>query len=119
MSGGSYDYFYSKLEDMADSVARSANRAGFVCGKSTPALRRAFAEHLKLCAEACRAIEWNDSGDGDDREAELIRKCVSPDAALKQAIADAQTALDGISGEIALAKEVVSQVQTLNQPAAE
>jgi hypothetical protein len=35
--------------------------------------------HLNLVAKALRAIEWNDSGDGDDREDEAIRACLSGD----------------------------------------
>lgn len=99
MSGGSYNYFYSKLEDMADSIRHVGN-----CYAASPALRKAFAEHLRLCARACKAIEWNDSGDGDDIETDLIRKCVAPNSALKQATEDAVAALAALSAEIENAK---------------
>lgn len=99
MSGGSYDYFYSKLHDMAQEM-----RVKGGCDAASPALRRAFAAHLVLCADACKAIEWNDSGDGDSRETELIRKCVAPDAPLKQALADARAALSALTVEIAIAE---------------
>ena|SRR6187551_3359563 len=101
MSGGSYDYFYTKLEDMADSI-----RVPGGCVWEEPnraALREAFKAHLRACAEACRAIEWNDSGDGDSREAELIRKCIAPDATLRQAISNAREAQAALAAELALA----------------
>ena len=101
MSGGSYDYFYSKLHDMAQNIRERGS-----CDAASPAMRKAFAAHLALCADACRAIEWNDSCDGDSRETELIRKCIAPDAALKQAISDAKHALDSLASEIRLAEEI-------------
>lgn len=48
-------------------------------------LRRAFREHLEAVAKALRAIEWNDSGDGDSQEDALIRACIAPDAELVEA----------------------------------
>jgi hypothetical protein len=66
MSGGSYDYFYSRIENYAYEVARNAN---------TPE-RKAFVRLMKHAAEAAKSIEWNDSGDGDSRESELIRKAL-------------------------------------------
>lgn len=53
MSGGSYDYLYLKIEDMADSLRN----------KSTDSRRTAFAELLRLVAQACQDIEWVDSCD--------------------------------------------------------
>jgi len=100
MSGGSYDYFYSKLHDMAQDI-----RARGGCSAASPAERKAFAAHLVKCAEACRAIEWNDSGDGDVREAQLIRECIAPGATLAQAISDAKDAMDSLRAEIQLAEE--------------
>lgn len=52
------DYLYRKIED-----------AEFV--ESTRA-RQLFRFHLKKVAAALRAIEWNDSDDGDDTEHEKI-----------------------------------------------
>jgi hypothetical protein len=40
------------------------------------AMRRAFSEHLVLVSRALRAIEWNDSGDGDPGEEDAIRACL-------------------------------------------
>ena len=39
--------------------------------------RKAFRKHLNLIARTLKAIEWNDSGDGDDQEADLIKQCLS------------------------------------------
>ncbi len=56
------DYLYSRVLD-----------AEF--RENTP-LRVAFREHLKLVAAALQAIEWNDSGDGDDDEEKNICACL-------------------------------------------
>jgi hypothetical protein len=75
MSGGSYDYLYSKVKDMAEALDR----------KGESALRRAFGRHLKLIAEAMYDIEWVDSGDyakGDEEEA--IRKALSNESDMKE-----------------------------------
>lgn len=61
MSGGSYDYAYQKVEDMASSLSEQRSP-----------LRRAFGAHLKLVAKAMHDIEWADSCDykkGDERPA--------------------------------------------------
>ncbi len=52
MSGGSWDYFYHRLDEIADRVKSDA------CP-----VRRAFGDHLAKCATALREIEWVDSGD--------------------------------------------------------
>lgn len=70
MSGGSMDYLYSRVKD-----------ATF---KENTILRRAFRAHLNLVARTLKAIEWNDSGDGDDEEEELICACLGP--AIAQAL---------------------------------
>ena len=81
MSGGSYNYVYSKIADAADEICLKGN-----CSCTSPALRKAFAKHMRLVAKAMRAIEWNDSGDGDDREDDLIRACLPKNAELSAAI---------------------------------
>ena len=61
MSGGSWDYLCWKVEDAVIQLQ-----------KSKDPLRRAFGEHLQLCANALHDIEWVDSSDmshGDDRVA--------------------------------------------------
>ena len=60
MSGGSYDYLYAKVDDMASRL----------CGSKDP-MRRAFAKHLELVSKAMYAVEWVDSGDcisGDEHK---------------------------------------------------
>ena len=81
MSGGSYDYTYGKIYQMADDL------------RVTTPLRKAFKAHLRKVAKACHDIEWVDScdyADGDEEEA--IRDCLgkySPSLALKEIIAEA------------------------------
>ena len=61
MSGGSWDYVYGKVQDTAETLQHSSD-----------ALRRAFGNHLSLCAKALHDIEWVDScdyGKGDERPA--------------------------------------------------
>lgn len=54
MSGGSYDYVYSRVEEAAAEVDQR---------HPTSMLHRAFATHLRLVAVALHDIEWTDSGD--------------------------------------------------------
>ena len=82
MSGGSMDYLYGKIEN-----------ATFA---ENTLLRRAFRRHLELVAAACRSIEWNDSGDGDNQEEENIRACLAPGALLEAATASAKLAMDDL-----------------------
>lgn len=61
MSGGSYDYAFSRVESFAHELRATDNP-----------LRRAFRSHLLLVAKAMHDIEWVDScdyGDGDENEA--------------------------------------------------
>lgn len=52
MSGGSYDYAFHRVNDMAHQLAASPD-----------VTRRAFAAHLLLVAEAMHDVEWVDSCD--------------------------------------------------------
>lgn len=72
MSGGSYEYAYQRVNDMADGLQIDGG-----CSAVPPALRVAFRAHLRAVAKAMRAIEWNDSGDGDDNEEKLVRACLT------------------------------------------
>jgi hypothetical protein len=80
MSGGSYNYAYSKIEDLADEII------------PTTQLRKAFKTHLKKVAKACHDIEWVDScdyGTGDENEA--ILACLGSDVSrlvLEESIAE-------------------------------
>lgn len=61
MSGGSYDYLFRRVDDMADELERSGD-----------IIRQAFAAHLRLVAKAMHDVEWVDScdyGPGDDHAA--------------------------------------------------
>ncbi len=83
MSGGSMNYLYSQVNDAEFRL-------------DTP-LRRAFKEHLKLVSTALRAIEWNDSGDGDSTEDEAITACLPDDTRLKQAAMEAKVTVNELS----------------------
>ena len=73
MSGGAYDYAYSKIYWLADEIKEKAVVQEYGVA---PFYRKEFKAHLRLVAEACRAIELNDSGDGDKRERELVLRCL-------------------------------------------
>ena len=85
MSGGSYDYAYSRVESMAYDMLRRGN--------ATP-LRQAFAEHLLTVSAAMRAVEWVDSKDwAESADEEPMRKALgqnAPALELMQAIKQAQ-----------------------------
>ena len=67
MSGGSMNYLYSKLLHCADFPINTPER-------------EAFANHLKLVAQALHDIEWVDSGDyGPGDENAAIRACLHPE----------------------------------------
>lgn len=52
MSGGAYGYKYFKIIEFAEEMQLNDDP-----------LRIAFQKHLMLVAKACKAIEWEDSGD--------------------------------------------------------
>lgn len=89
MSGGSMGYLHRRV---ANAAMDSRSQGGF--DKDTPE-RRAFAEHLVLVAEALRAIEWVDSGDGAD-EVEAILACIRPDGVLAAAVTEVKQATDNL-----------------------
>ena len=64
MSGGSWEYFYYQLEEIADRLLEEGG-----CPH-----RIAFGNHLELCVKALHDIEWVDSGDkGSGDEIKAIR----------------------------------------------
>lgn len=100
MSGGSYDYAYCKLEDLAAAIRERAD------GSNCRALRLAFAELLQKCAEAAHDIEWVDSGDrskGD--EIASLNAVVSPSLQLTAALEVASKAMNDLQSAIDRAKE--------------
>lgn len=85
MSGGSYDYAYTRVDDMAGSMmGRHFDHP----------LRMAFARHLERVAKAMRAVEWADSGDTSwdaDLDA-MLRAIVTPADELHEATRQAREA---------------------------
>jgi hypothetical protein len=64
MSGGSWDFLYSKVADAADRLIDEDDLED--SENITPEaklLREKFGQHLRLVAEALHDIEWVDSGD--------------------------------------------------------
>lgn len=94
MSGGSWNYVYSQIQDVADRLQRR--------DQSTD--RRALGALLELAAKALHDIEWVDScdyGEGDDLPA--IRACLTREQRLdaatdaaRQALADLRAVLDEV-----------------------
>lgn len=90
MSGGSYDYAYSKIESLAEDVERWA-RDPNTKGRN---LRLAFARHLRKVAKAAYELEWADSGDtGWPDPVEHIRAVISPADEIQAATDNAKAAL--------------------------
>ena len=66
MSGGSYDYAFVNVEEMAGELINQKDE-----------LRRIFGDHLLLVAKAMRDIEWVDSCDtSKGSETEAINACL-------------------------------------------
>ena len=80
MSGGRYEYAYERVERVSFEIAMDGG-----CHTASRPLRNAFRTHLVKVARALKAIEWNDSGDGDKDETELIQACLPGDAELDSA----------------------------------
>jgi hypothetical protein len=124
MSGGSYDYAYSRVEQMADDMERRERRDApdvdrgarvydsgahrlLTVEESAPIIARVAAERtwftglLRLVAKAMRDVEWVDSSDcspGDEVEAiDAVRAYVGDDLIPRSVvIARADTCLKGI-----------------------
>lgn len=89
MSGGSMDYLYAKIEEATFRL-------------NSPE-RIAMKKHLTKLARALRAIEWNDSGDGDDHEKEFIQESISENLILASTIEEAEIVRDQLIEQIQLA----------------
>lgn len=87
MSGGAYNYRYSVIDQLAGEIRDVGS-----CHCASPASRRAFKRLLQEIAGACRAIEWNDSGDGDPHEVELLEAVLGRERLIMQAVEDAHAA---------------------------
>lgn len=83
MSGGSYDYFYGRIAQFAESIEN----------QDDDPRRAAFARHLRLVAKAARHIEWVDSDDAaPGSEHAAIRAVIGPAAELEEAVMQAEAA---------------------------
>ncbi len=70
MSGGSWDYFCYKMEEVADRL----------CNEKQPE-RKAFGKQMRLFAKAMHAIEWVDSSDSSPPEdTDAIKKALGKNA---------------------------------------
>lgn len=68
MSGGSHNYAYVKLQEIAESFQPYRKQDHFQ-------ERGKFADILEICAKIAHDIEWIDSGDyGPEKWQELIKK---------------------------------------------
>lgn len=74
MSGGSYGYFYSKLNSFADEILEDED--DFDGQKPKPFLetRKEFSSYLHDLAKVCKDLEWADSGDISYEDAETAIK---------------------------------------------
>jgi len=93
MSGGSWDYFYQRLEEVAERL-RASNDP----------LRKAFGTHLNLCATALHDIEWVDSNDfADGAEAKNIKAALGQqgrELILTEIKTAAETALNRLQADL-------------------
>jgi RecB family exonuclease len=93
MAGGAYEYFYRKIENLAEDYRLAST-----------AERRAFASLLSDVAEALHDIEWVDSDDyAKGSENAAIERCLSKEILLEQVIAEAKAAADSLSAAISQA----------------
>lgn len=86
MSGGHYNYAFGQIDNLAYEISRDAK---------TP-LRKAFVTHLQKVSRAAKAIEWNESGDGDPEEDALIMDCINKSDVIDEAVKDAEEALKNL-----------------------
>lgn len=85
MSGGSYQYAYSRLADFIFDFALRAN---------TPQ-RKAFLKHLEKVKKAMHDIEWVDSSDyGPGDENDAIMACVNQAAVIEASVEDARRVME-------------------------
>lgn len=87
MSGGSLDYFYGRVDDVAEQIGKQA---------TTPA-HRAFAAHLMKVGKALHDIEWLWSGDyGPGDEVAAIMAVIAPADVLAEAVKSAEIAAEDL-----------------------
>lgn len=81
------DYLYSRVQD-ADFRENTLER-------------KALRTHMHKLALALKAVEWNDSGDGADNEAELIREAIGDRDILEASIQAAKEAHKDLGDQLA------------------
>ncbi len=94
MSGGSYNYAFRTVEDFAAEM-----RSNGGCGDySSSVHRELFRGLLVKVADAMRAIEWNDSCDGDAAERAKIIACLEyrPDRRAEEVLREKVAALEDV-----------------------
>ncbi len=88
MSGGSYNYAYSHIENLAVEI------------QPKNALRKAFIKHLMKVAKAAHDIEWVDSSDKSEGDEDVAIRAVlgvnSDKEELKIIVEEAQEALNNL-----------------------
>lgn len=99
MSGGSWDYVYHRIEEIASNLK----------AEKSP-LRRALGNHMDLITKAMHDIEWVDSGDmGQGDDAKAIRAALGPSSTsleLAVLVADAKELATTLSQAIDAAERV-------------
>ena len=102
MSGGSWDYFYGRLEDVALRLQ---------CERDP--LRKAFGLHLQKCAKALHDIEWVDSCDcspGDEVNAiKAVLGTDGPALVLSESRKQAEAALEQLKAALADCHNIADQ----------
>jgi len=79
-----------------------------LCQEKSP-LRRAFGEHLAICCEALKAIEWVDSGDWPkSQEVEAIQKALCDEAT--------QHIVDAVENRLAKLRDEIDSILLSNKP---
>ena len=104
MNGGAYNYAYRTVRDLADEMAIDGG-----LDAAPPVMRHALRAHLEDLAKVLRAVEWNDSGDGDPDEERLILELLSPTDVLRSALMIADSAKQGLDTAIQLAREELAK----------
>lgn len=71
MSGGSHDYAYSKLDDIADSFYMEPEKDEYI------KLRKKVADILRHMSKICHDIEWIDSCDYGQEDWKEVEKMLN------------------------------------------
>ena len=70
MSGGSHDYAFRKLEDIAESFYQPPEKISHI------EYRKKVYDILKIVSKACHTIEWIDSGDCGEEDWKDVKKAL-------------------------------------------